>query len=287
MTDSTPIIARTAMLAGLHISQWSARRYDKQASGELNASKRAQDVARVNKLLVNSTAIKPIQQLAGEIRQEFYRRTLPWGDNGDRVLPALAYQEWMDWFGPKRDQWFDAVNHFVETTYKDEVRDAAYRMGDLFDINDYPRPSEVKTKFDMHFSVRPVPTQDDFRVSLTEDLDSMLREQVRHDIERLTSQTVAHLWSQVGEMLESIRERLSDPDARFRRGLLDNFVELVDDLDKLNVAGDPELDKLRDQAQTTILALRDPDALRKDKTARRAAADEVGSLVDQFSGMWG
>lgn len=287
MPDNTPIIARTAMLAGLHISQWSARRYDKTASHELNSSKHAKDVARVNKLLVSGSAIKPIQQLAGEIRQEFYRRTLPWGDNGDRVLPALDYQDWMDWYNAKRDEWYDHVNHFVDTTYRDEVRDAAYRMGDLFDITDYPSPSEVKHKFHMHFSVSPVPTGDDFRVSLSEDVDAMLREQVTADIERLTAHTVAHLWAQLGEMMQAIRDRLSDPDARFRRGLLDNFVEMIDDLDKLNVAADPALDKLRDQAMTTVTALRDPDALRKDKSARQAAADEVGSLVDQFSGMWG
>lgn len=282
----THVIAQTAMLASLHISQWSARRYDKGASSELNMSKHARDVARVNKLLVSKSSLAQVQQIASLIRTEFYRRTLPWGDNGDRILPAMDYQAWTDWYEAKRSEWESAVDHFVEVDYKNEVRDAAYRMGDLFNINDYPRPGEVRDKFSIAFHVKPVPTEDDFRVSLTDETREVLRKQVRADIERATGQAVAHLWEQIGDMLESIRDRLSDPDARFKRGLLDNFVRMVDDLDKLNIANDPELTRLRQAAESAVLQMRDPEALRKDKSARSAAADEVKGLVDQFAGMW-
>lgn len=287
MTNNTPIIARTAMLTALHISQWSARKFDKSASSDLNLQKRAKDVARVNKLLVAGDAIKPIQQLATAVRQEYYKRTLPWGDNGERVMPAKMYQDWMLWYDEQRSAFDQLVDEFAATTYREQVRDAAYRMGDLFDLSDYPRPSEVRLKFSMRFDVRPIPTQDDFRVDISADLDKVLRQQVADDLDRLTGETMRHLWSQVGEMLTNIADRLADPDARFRVALLENFTELVDDLDKLNIADDPELHRLQDTARKQLMALRDPKAMREDKPARAAAAAEARKLADEFSGMWG
>lgn len=286
--DTTPIIARTAMLAALNISQWSARKFDKELTTELNVSKGARDdAARVNKLLVDSEVIKPVQKLANEVRGEFYHRTLPWGADGERIMPANIYTDWMQYFSAKQSEFNAAADHLAHTEYPAALERAKDRLGTMFNIDDYPDPADIRDKFDMGFGVRPVPTANDFRVNLSGEVGAAIRQQVRDDIERLTGQTVQHLWSQVGTMLTSIRDRLADPDARFKAALVENFTELVHDLDKLNVANDPDLDKLRNSAEKQLLALRDPEALRKDKATRQAAVAECDDLIDQFSGMWG
>lgn len=287
MSNQAPIIARTAMLAQLRASQWTARRFDKSATTELTSSKGAQeDAARVNKLLVDKEALKPIQQLVNQCRGEYYRVTLPWGDDGERILPAAKYQEFSSWMLGKYDEFDKLVDEFVDT-YREQVEHARFRLGAMFDLNDYPKPSEIKSKFALSFGIRPIPTADDFRVSLSGDVEEQVKQQVRDDLDRLTKQTMHHLWEQVGQMIVSIRDRLSDPNARFKRGLLDNFVDLIGDLDALNVSNDPNLIELRREAQKHLTALRDPEGVRKDAETRRAVAQDMDELTKKFSGLWG
>ena len=287
MSDNTPIIARTAMLASLHARQWSGRKFDRDASDDFNKSKGAdKDAARVNKLLVSKEALKPVQQLVTQCRQEFYRVTLPWGDDGDRILPAAAYPDFAQFMDQKQDEFDRLVDTFVED-YRKEVREAAHRMGDLFNIGDYPKPSEIRNRFSMSFSVRPIPTQDDFRVNLSSDVEDAIRQQVQSDLETLTQTAMQHVWQRVGTMIEDVRDRLADPNARFKRNLLDNLVEMVEDLERLNVTGDPNLTALRNEAFKSLTLLRDPDALRKDEAVRADAAKDMQKLADQFGNLWG
>lgn len=286
-TNNTPIIARTAMLASLNISRWTGRKFDKQTTSELTSSKgAAADAARVNLVLLKSDMLDAIQTLDNSVRAEYYRVTLPWGDNGDRVMPALKYQEFADFFTDKKTERDGLVDQFVHN-YKTEVERSRYRLNSLFDIDNYPDPWDIAEKFDMRFSVRPVPTEDDFRVTLAGPAEAAIKKQVRDDLERLTTQAVGHLWAQVGEMLTTIRDRLNDPGARFKSAMVDNFLQLVNELDKLNVANDPNLDKLRNEVEKNLLALRDPDALRKDEATRAQTVRDCDKVIRQFEGLWG
>lgn len=281
------VIANTAMLVSLHAGQWSGRKYDASATQELNASKHADaDASRVNKMLVSKEVLKPAQQVINKARTEYYRLTLPWGEDGSRILPAQMYMQWSAYLDSVQTELADAVEVVVDS-YRDAVRDAAYRMGDLFDINDYPPPASIRSKFYLRASVRPVPTADDFRVELTDDLQKAIKANIEADVAELTQGAVRHLWEQVGQMIDDVRDRLADPNARFRRGLLDNLVEMIDDLDRLNFAGDPQLSQLRADALKVITPLRDPEYLRKDWNTRQAASDDLKELADHYGGLWG
>lgn len=286
--DTTPIVARTAMLATLNISQWSARKFDRELTSELNVMKGAQsDAARVSKLLLPARVIKPIQQIANDVRGEFYSRTLPWNENNERLLPAMNYTEWMEFFTRRQNDFNAAADQLAQHDYPAALERAQDRLHDMFNIDDYPSPDRIRSKFDMHFGVKPVPTAGDFRVSLSGEVGEALRQQVQDEVEARTAKTVEHLWGKVGEMLTSIRDRLSDPDARFKSALVENFTELVNNLDRLNVSGDAELTKLRTEAEKKLLVLRDPEALRSNKRTRQAAVAECEDLIDKFSGLWG
>jgi hypothetical protein len=68
---------------------WSARKHDPDASEEIAVRHGAQaDSGRYHKLLLPKQALAEIQKIVSEARQEHYFMTLPWGDDGCRVLPA-------------------------------------------------------------------------------------------------------------------------------------------------------------------------------------------------------
>jgi len=93
---STGALSSRAMLCSLSISMWSARKHDPDASQEIAVRHGAQtDAGRYHKVLLPKEALAEIQKIVSDARQEHYFITLPWDDNGYRVLPALLI--WTTW----------------------------------------------------------------------------------------------------------------------------------------------------------------------------------------------
>lgn len=286
-TSNTPIIATTAVLASLNLPQWTARKYDESLSSELAYDKQAaSDALRVNKLLVDKAVLKPMSTLMAKIRREYYRVSFPWSNEGTRLLPVAKYKDFVDFLDDQKQEFTSILDNLI-ADYITAVHQARDRMGDAFKLEDYPRPAEVRTKFSIDFQVWPVPTSGDFRVDVSAEQRRFLEEQVQANIAKQTAAATRHLWGQLGEMLESISTRLTDSDARFRRGLLDGFVELVDDLNKLNLANDPKLTEFYNDTRALVIVLRDPETVRKDKAVREDAAAATRELADKYSDFWG
>src|SRR5215469_9128451 len=89
------MITEKAMLATVHISVWTAVKHDRKVSREVADHHGAhQGAGRYNKQLLHGAAkLEELRTLAGQIRQYFYRVTLPWSDEGFRLLPAHFYFE--------------------------------------------------------------------------------------------------------------------------------------------------------------------------------------------------
>src|SRR3546814_5363729 len=74
-------------LSHVRLSAWSARRIDRKATEEINEKNNAaNDAGRYNKLLVDSKALAGIQSAISAARAFHYSRTLPWQDDGARLL---------------------------------------------------------------------------------------------------------------------------------------------------------------------------------------------------------
>jgi hypothetical protein len=85
------------MLAAVHISIWTAIKHDRKVSRDVADQHGAhQGAGRYNKqLLRGADKLDELRTLAGQIRQHFYKITLPWSDEGFRLLPANFYFDLM------------------------------------------------------------------------------------------------------------------------------------------------------------------------------------------------
>src|SRR5712692_7711990 len=82
------------MLCTVSISAWSGYKYDREAYEEIAEIHGAdKDSGRFNKRLVPRKDLKEITQIIGLGRRDHEFVTLPWSDNGFRVLPATAYMD--------------------------------------------------------------------------------------------------------------------------------------------------------------------------------------------------
>ena len=91
------MITEKAMLAAVHISIWTAVKHDRKVSRDVADQHGAhQGAGRYNKqLLRGADKLEELRTLAGQIRQYFYKITLPWSDEGFRLLPANFYFDLM------------------------------------------------------------------------------------------------------------------------------------------------------------------------------------------------
>ena len=89
------MITERAMLAAVHISVWTAVKHDRKVSRDVANQHGAHESAgRYNKqLLRGAEKLDVLRTIAGQIRQHFYKNTLPWSDEGYRLLPAHFYFE--------------------------------------------------------------------------------------------------------------------------------------------------------------------------------------------------
>src|SRR6516165_7807034 len=109
-----PSLSSRAMLCSLSIAQWSASKHDHEAAEEIAARHGAQpDVGRYHKLLIPKETLAEVHQIAGEARREHYFMTLPWDDNGYRVLPAAVYMEHTEKLREYSRQFMTAVEIFA------------------------------------------------------------------------------------------------------------------------------------------------------------------------------
>lgn len=286
-----PTLTDRAMLVSLTIKQWTAAKHDKAVSREVATSHNSDvTMGRYNKQLLAKTALEKIKRAAGAARTEHYYRTLPWSDEGFRMLSSAGYFDYSDKMRALQNDFDAAVTEFIQN-YPQYVQDARARLNGLFKAEDYPSEKEMRSKFSLGFNVCPVPTASDFRV----DLGDAETARVRAEIQAATDATVKTAMSDafdrvrkvIAHMAESLRNYAVTPDGvqnAFRDSLVGNVCDMAAILPTLNVTGDPALDQIaRDitanLCQHSAEDLRTSEWKRAD-TARRA--EEILASMEAY-----
>jgi hypothetical protein len=266
-----------ALQVSLIISQWTARKYDKKISNEVEENHNAKDAGRYNKLLISKEKLQKIQKAVGKLRNFHYINTLPWGDNGERMLPSANYFTYVNELRVLESEFNEVVKEFL-ANYDHYVDDARNTLGDMFNINDYPTKNQVTEKFGVKVVRLPIPNND-FRVDLGEEEIAKLKTAMEAEITDRITYAMKDAWSRVKEVLVAMKDKLNEKDAIFRNSLFGNVEDLVNVLPKLNVTDDPKINEICEDMKTLIV---DPDTVRKDQTIRSMKAQQVENLMDKF-----
>lgn len=285
-------LASRAMLVSLSISQWSGRRLDREITDEVNQSHHAAaDAGRYNKLLLPKEALAPIVSIVSETRTEFLKRTLPWIDNGGRIMAADAYMAHMSWINAQKRKFDAAVNGFLQD-YPGHVQAAATRLNGMFKPDDYPDVDVLRGKFAMECNVLPVPTGEDFRVSMSEAQAEQIRADIERQVTEATATAVKDVYRRIAEVTGRMVDRLNAykparkkgerSEGVFRDSLVENVRDLISILPALNITGDPQLDAMAQKMQP--LAEHDAKVLRENENVRKDVAAEAQSILEQVSG---
>jgi len=287
-----PSLSSRAMLCSLSISMWSARKHDPEASEEIAHRHGAQsDAGRYHKVLLPKQALAEIQKIVSDARQEHYFMTLPWDDNGYRVLPAAAYMDHTEKMRELSNRFTPAVDALAQQ-FGQLVENAKVRLGGLFCSDDYPTPEELRSKFSFATKVMPLPDAGDFRVTLGDEEKDRIKRQITAAVEASLQVASRDLWQRLYEAVSHLAERLraykvteEGVEHPFRDSVVLNLVKLVDVLPKLNVTGDPELERLAAQVRGSLLV--DPQELRKSESVRSETAKNAAAIAQRMQAYMG
>lgn len=291
-------ISSKAMLASLKITQWTCAKKDKEVTDEVLTQRQAKaDAGSFNKRLLAKEQIQSIRQIAGAARNLHYDLTLPWSQDGARILPAAMFAKYDAEMRKLKGEFEVAVRDFIRD-YPGYVADARLRLGGLFKAEDYPDANDVEAKFTWELTISPLPTGNDFRVNLskemTEHLRAQIEERTRKEIETGTRDVWDRVYKVVQHMAVSLEEyKVSvDKDGKekkenpFRDTLVSNVRDIAGLLPLLNVTGDPKLNQLATEI-TGKLTLKEPQELRDDGKARKKVAKDARTILEDMKSLMG
>lgn len=283
----THALIERAMVANLSIGIWQGYRLDKEASAKVTKDAGAKaDAARVNKHLVPKEALAPVVTASGAIRTHFYEKTMPWRDNGDRILTKKLFLT----FVPEHERlvgvFNDAVRKFLDVDYATAIEQASFRMGELFKPEDYPRVSDLHHRFYARLDIDAITTKDDFRVQIDGDHVDRIKASMEAAAEARFKAATADIWRRIGEAVGRAHERLAKPDAVFQASTIENVQDLIELLPGLNVLDDPNIEVVRQMIEKSFAGA-DAIEIRKDPAHREELAGEAQKIIDKMAGFMG
>ena len=282
-------ITSASMLVGLGINVWSGRKLDKRASEEVVAANNAdRGVARVTKSLLGSCEeLEAVVKFAANVRTIHYNSTLPWSDMGPRLLPTPKYFAYHKNMSGLQAEFYRMVDVFI-SAYDLEVAASQAKLGDLFDVREYPNAEELRQKFAFTFNYLPLPDAGDWRVSIGSETESALRSQYEGYYATQLQTAMGDVWSRAHDALTKMSERLDYADSNtkkvFRDSLVTNVTDMIELLGACNVTGDPVMIAAQRDLDEAMRGIT-PDALREDPYLRaetRRKVNEVRKTIDNL-----
>lgn len=283
-------ISARALLVNTTVRVWTGEKRDRAITREICSMKGAEDNAvRANKSLLGAH-IRGVQAAERAVRQAVNERTLPWMDDGTRILKGTAFLAFTEAMAAPIRQFDAAVDAFI-AAYPEIKYEARRRLGDAYADADFPPASRLKERFGVKLTYLPVPSTEDFRVNLSEDeiaavrrnaeeaLRGTVNDAVRALLDRLR-EPVAHMATRLRLFRRTSGGKIQHP---FRDSLVENVREIVRLAPALNLMDDPRIAELCAEIERT-LAVHDPEQLRNSAALRESVAEEADAILRRMQG---
>ena len=284
--EHIPTLSTSALLFDISFSVWTGRKQDKNAPREVtNNKKAAKDAASVTQYLMAGTEkLNRIVSFTQQVRHWVNENTLPWSDTGTRLLPADKFMEFKDELNKKEQLYEDLVAEFLDE-YPTLVSAAAFKLGDMFNRDEYPTVDEIQGKFGVHYSFSPITQVQDFRVQMGEETVKELKNQYETYLASKLTAAMDEAWGRLYDTLNHMSTQLGLDETgkkrKFHGSVLSGASELCGLLSSFNIANDPNLETMRKDLENVLFGI-DADEVKKREGAREELKSRVDSLLEKF-----
>lgn len=287
---NVPSISSSSMLVELTIGVWTGRKQDRKAGDEVAKANNAdKGVARVTKSLLGSCdELDALVKFSANVRNWHYNNTLPWSDTGQRLLPTAKYFTYHKNMTNLQVTFNQMIDAFL-AQYDLEVAAAQAKLGDLFDVSEYPNVDELREKFTFRFNYVQLPEAGDWRLDIGNDALEALREQCKAHYASQLEGAMNDIWKRLYDTLTVLSRQLSDKTEdgkapRIFASVFDRMQEIIDLMETCNLTNDMNMQLMQRKLAmafkgVTAEAVKDDAYLRRDtKQAIDAAIKALPSL---------
>jgi hypothetical protein len=229
---------------------------------------------------MGAARLEDLRTLAGQIRQHFYKVTLPWSDEGLRLLPSHFLFDLTARMREFKTDFSTGVDQFLEV-YPSYIREARAELGSLFRDEDYPSVDKLREKFNVNLEILPISTGDDFRVTMSAEEQARIAREIDANVRQRLTKGTDDLWKRLRDVVSHMVDRLNEPESRFHATLITNIHDLVSLLPQLNVNQDPDLERFATQIRARLCNYTAHD-LKKDDLLRTSTAAEAAGIVAEM-----
>ena len=284
---NTTSISKAALLVSLNISLYSGRKQDKDTQAEIVSAKgsgstRAASVYK--NLFTDCKELEAITKFQSKVRNRHYQLTLPWNDAGLRLLPGASLMDYKAEMTTAEGHFQYLVGEFLNK-YDTLVAAAAFKLGALFDRNEYPTREHVQGRFRFDIDLMPMPTSGDFRVDIENQMLSELQQQYETRVQQQVLAAQKDAWDRLYTVLDRLKDRLTLNEDGTRRTFhattVTNAQDLCEALTALNISKDPKLEAARKQLEDALNGV-DPETLRKSDGERYTVLTNVSNIMEAF-----
>jgi hypothetical protein len=280
-------LKEAAMIAVLKTGQWRPVRHDREVDAEVaNTHGSDRRMGRFNKTLADAPEIQEVSQVINEARIYHYAHTLPWLDQGQRMLTAAMFPEYSAAMQVYQGRVVAAAKK-VEENYPRIKQDARGKLNGLFKDGDYPPAWRILGRYLFKVAFYPVPDAQDFRHSLAAADLEQVRAETAAAIQEGVTKGMRDLYARLHELVKNLRDVLTKDKPRIYDTLVGNLAALCSMLPKLNLTQDPTLDQLKKDIEKD-LTNHTPDDLRDfDEEERKKKADQADEILKKISQVLG
>jgi len=244
-------------------------------------------------LFTGKNYLTEYQALAGEMYSYHVKATLPFGDDGSRLLPNTAYFDYTS----KMQNYIsrlDSLKGMIVTNWGAMVQaDINARNSRLIQANkpatashaDYPTLAQIEARLYVSWFPEPVATSNDFRFEVPDAMKKQLDDQISLMVEEAGRDLYVRMLKPVSAFVDKLSKFTGDKGQRWHDSFVDNLNALTKDLPRLNINDDPMVTSLLSQIDAIIKPyVFAPDALKDDEVARAAVKAKFAALESQLKG---
>jgi hypothetical protein len=283
-------ISERALLVNTKVRVWTGEKRDKAITREICDMKGAENNAvRANKSLLGEH-IHGVQAAERAVRHAVNERTLPWMDDGTRILKGSVYLAFTEAMAEPIRAFDTAVDDFI-ARYPEIVLEARRRLGGAFSEKDFPVQARLKGRFGVKLTYLPVPSTADFRVTLSDEEIAAVRRNAEEALRGTVNDAVRSLLDRLQEPVARMATRLrlfrratnGKIQHPFRDSLVENVRAIVRLAPTLNLMDDAKIAELCADIERHLTAY-DADQLRNSAKLRETVADEADAILKRMQG---
>jgi hypothetical protein len=276
------MLKNKAILVGLTIKCWAGRIKDKEVTSKVDNMYDAKNAGLYTKRLVTSDNLSGITTLNSRLRDYFYQKSLPWGNNGARIMLSSVFIEFMKAVSQYNSNLDREIDKLI-AAYPDIMASAQERLGDLYNPDEYPKISELSELFGASVDATPIADDDDFRLDINPDELEEVKELYRATIQQNAVNAQTHVLTLVSQELEKIKSKLADPDTRITVNLFNSLRSMVESYSKMAIF-DPDIMSAKLNDISFNLFDVDIHSLRMSEDYRNEVIADIDAHLDALNG---